>query len=145
MEARAELGWSQVHLASQAGLSRPVISEIENEKVTADDDTLQRLSRALGRPLPDLGLTPASRIAEPSAVFAAGFDMLELAQRNPVEFSRQMRVLREKEGDVRYDLYVAFLVERAREAGHPKLAALVREYTSDALDRRPPGSAPPGR
>lgn len=48
--ARADLGWTQVHLAEKAGVSRPSIVRLESGE-DVSTDTLGKISVALGRKL----------------------------------------------------------------------------------------------
>ena len=47
-ELRARLGWSLARLADEAGISKGMLSKIENGQITAGMDTLSRVARALG-------------------------------------------------------------------------------------------------
>lgn len=50
-EFRSALGWSVAHLAERSGLSKSMLSKIENAKASASLSTLARLSSALGVPV----------------------------------------------------------------------------------------------
>ena len=50
-EFRSALGWSVAHLASRSGLSKSMLSKIENAKASASLSTLARLSSALNVPV----------------------------------------------------------------------------------------------
>ena len=47
-DRRAELGWTQEHLAQKAGISKSFLSELENGKRSVSADNLLDLARALG-------------------------------------------------------------------------------------------------
>lgn len=50
-EFRSALGWSVAHLATRSGLSKSMLSKIENAKASASLSTLARLSSALNVPV----------------------------------------------------------------------------------------------
>ena len=52
--ARAKLGWSQERLASNAGLDRSYVGDIERGAVSPTLQTLEKLSAALGIPASEL-------------------------------------------------------------------------------------------
>ena len=51
---RAELGWSQTRLASEAGLGRALVNEIEQGKANPTLETLKTLADTLGAGTRDL-------------------------------------------------------------------------------------------
>ncbi len=52
-----------VELSARSGVSRPTISEILNQRTDAEDDTLERLSKALDWPIPELTVHPPTRVS----------------------------------------------------------------------------------
>ncbi|MQA03214.1 MAG: helix-turn-helix domain-containing protein [Streptosporangiales bacterium] len=50
-EFRSAMGWSVAHLADRSGLSKSMLSKIENAKASASLSTLARLSSALNVPV----------------------------------------------------------------------------------------------
>lgn len=50
-DCREHLGWTQRHLAGEAGLSVTFVSEVENDRRTPGGETLLRIANALGASL----------------------------------------------------------------------------------------------
>lgn len=48
---RQDKGFKQAELAQRSGISRPYLSEIENNKKLPDIETLESISKALGLPV----------------------------------------------------------------------------------------------
>lgn len=69
---RVQLGWSQVRLARDSGVSRTVVNEVENGRRSPSLATYERLRVALGLDLPvSLALLPVSPPVEVGEVFLA--------------------------------------------------------------------------